>query len=146
MNILLLCFMRSAPILLFIRLHKSWSKLNYLSDFVKYFNVKVPAWAWPFQLLPRQDHPNLCQHQQIPATLAFWPAFAFAFVSLLVTIAETPRRLRANSWWLSFTLFKGQFGLASWKCSEESFAHQVKIRDPLKIGCRFFSGPHFFII
>ncbi|KAJ1276050.1 hypothetical protein BS78_05G184500 [Paspalum vaginatum] len=29
---------------------------------------------------------------------------------------------------------QGQFGLASWKCSEESFAHQVKIRDPLKIG------------
>lgn len=35
-----------------------------------------------------------------------------------------------------FTL-KGQFGLASWKCSEESFAHQVKIRDPLKIGLVF---------
>ncbi|RLM69785.1 hypothetical protein C2845_PM17G12240 [Panicum miliaceum] len=29
---------------------------------------------------------------------------------------------------------QGQFGLASWKCSEESFAHQVKMRDPLKIG------------
>ncbi|CAL4987178.1 unnamed protein product [Urochloa decumbens] len=29
---------------------------------------------------------------------------------------------------------QGQFGLASWKCSEESFAHQVKIRDPLKMG------------
>ncbi|TVU25061.1 hypothetical protein EJB05_27537, partial [Eragrostis curvula] len=29
---------------------------------------------------------------------------------------------------------QGQFGLASWKCSEESFAHQVKIRDPLKLG------------
>uniref|UniRef100_J3N989 protein-serine/threonine phosphatase n=1 Tax=Oryza brachyantha TaxID=4533 RepID=J3N989_ORYBR len=28
----------------------------------------------------------------------------------------------------------GQFRLASWKCSEESFAHQVKIRDPLKMG------------
>ncbi|KAL5204664.1 hypothetical protein ABZP36_009535 [Zizania latifolia] len=28
----------------------------------------------------------------------------------------------------------GQFGLASWKCSEESFAHQVKIKDPLKMG------------
>ncbi|CAD6253396.1 unnamed protein product [Miscanthus lutarioriparius] len=32
---------------------------------------------------------------------------------------------------------QGQFGLASWKCSEESFAHQVKIRDPLKIGLVF---------
>ncbi|KAF8673130.1 hypothetical protein HU200_048677 [Digitaria exilis] len=29
---------------------------------------------------------------------------------------------------------QGQFGLASWKCSEESFAHQVEIRDPLKLG------------
>uniref|UniRef100_A0A0D9XTM4 protein-serine/threonine phosphatase n=1 Tax=Leersia perrieri TaxID=77586 RepID=A0A0D9XTM4_9ORYZ len=29
---------------------------------------------------------------------------------------------------------QGQFRLASWKCSEESFAHQVKIRDPLKMG------------
>lgn len=29
---------------------------------------------------------------------------------------------------------QGHFGLASWKCSEESFAHQVKIRDPLKMG------------
>ncbi|XP_062197155.1 uncharacterized protein LOC133900076 isoform X2 [Phragmites australis] len=29
---------------------------------------------------------------------------------------------------------QGQFGLASWKCSEESFVHQVKIRDPLKLG------------
>uniref|UniRef100_A0A0E0F736 protein-serine/threonine phosphatase n=1 Tax=Oryza meridionalis TaxID=40149 RepID=A0A0E0F736_9ORYZ len=28
----------------------------------------------------------------------------------------------------------GQFRPASWKCSEESFAHQVKIRDPLKMG------------
>uniref|UniRef100_A0A804MVI4 Protein kinase domain-containing protein n=1 Tax=Zea mays TaxID=4577 RepID=A0A804MVI4_MAIZE len=34
----------------------------------------------------------------------------------------------------SGSLEQGQFGLASWKCSEESFAHQVKIRDPLKIG------------
>ncbi|KQJ88071.1 uncharacterized protein LOC100827416 isoform X2 [Brachypodium distachyon] len=29
---------------------------------------------------------------------------------------------------------RGHAGLASWKCSEESFAHQVKIRDPLKMG------------
>ncbi|KAL6654871.1 hypothetical protein ACP70R_008336 [Stipagrostis hirtigluma subsp. patula] len=29
---------------------------------------------------------------------------------------------------------QGQFGLASWECSEESFAHQVMIRDPLKLG------------
>ncbi|KAL6841604.1 hypothetical protein ACP4OV_028543 [Aristida adscensionis] len=34
----------------------------------------------------------------------------------------------------SFSSEQGQFGLASWKCSEESFAHQVKIRDPLKLG------------
>ncbi|ONM27089.1 Protein phosphatase 2C family protein [Zea mays] len=34
----------------------------------------------------------------------------------------------------SGSLEQGEFGLASWKCSEESFAHQVKIRDPLKIG------------
>ncbi|GJN25256.1 hypothetical protein PR202_gb13058 [Eleusine coracana subsp. coracana] len=32
---------------------------------------------------------------------------------------------------------QGRFGLASWKCSEESFAHQVKIRDPLKLGSAF---------
>ncbi|XP_051181071.1 uncharacterized protein [Lolium perenne] len=29
---------------------------------------------------------------------------------------------------------QGHVGLASWKCSEESFARQVKIRDPLKMG------------
>jgi hypothetical protein len=37
---------------------------------------------------------------------------------------------------------KGQFGLASWKCSEESFAHQVKIRDPLKLGSAPLFLPH----
>uniref|UniRef100_A0A0E0RA86 protein-serine/threonine phosphatase n=1 Tax=Oryza rufipogon TaxID=4529 RepID=A0A0E0RA86_ORYRU len=35
----------------------------------------------------------------------------------------------------------GQFRPASWKCSEESFAHQVKIRDPLKMGWIKYSSP-----
>lgn len=35
---------------------------------------------------------------------------------------------------IKFSVCKGGVWLASWKCSEESFSHQVKSRDPLELG------------